>query len=93
MCFLKLNMYFYFVVLIELNVQCSSLVGKFDNLFEYILKIFKYELKNNKNSNIMYLYFYVDFVNNRLFILLFVNLNKCFDIDEQYYDFGVFLQI
>lgn len=44
MCFLKLNMYFYFVVLIELNVQCSSLVGKFDNLFEYILKIIKYEL-------------------------------------------------
>lgn len=87
-------MYFYFVVLIELNVQCSSLVGKFDNLFEYILKIIKYELlKNNNNSNIMYLYFYVDFVNNRLFILLFVNLNKCFDIDEQYCDFGVCLQI
>lgn len=48
MCFLKLNMYFYFVVLIELNVQCSSLVGKFDNLFEYILKIIKYELKKKQ---------------------------------------------
>lgn len=38
--------------------------------------------KNSNNSNIIYLYFYVDFVNNRLFILLFVNLNKCFNIDE-----------
>lgn len=41
-----------------------------------------YKKNFSNNSNIMYLYFYVDFVNNRLFILLFVNLNKCFDIDE-----------
>lgn len=68
----------------------SVAVQSVNPIFEHTPKTPKHELKNNKNSNIMYSHFHVDFANNRLFILSPVNPNKCLDTDEQHYDFGVF---